>query len=222
MITASELAGRAVIDIETAEKIGSIEKLILDPEGKRVAGFIVAKGASFPGNKERTVVPASTVRAIGPDAVTIRREVAADTDITYLESLPRGSDVIGRKVITDDGRYLGKVDDVLIESADGRIFGYVLADHKGKGKHPYLPADANLRAGKDLIVVSGDAMKYEWQTDTPETPTTYHWSDAVDMAGGPTPWVKSDTEVGDPEFSRETGPYVDPGHTGRETNPRVR
>src|SRR5713226_9481507 len=162
MIRATELAGRAVIDIDAAEKIGTIEKLILDPEGKRVAGFVVSK-VGFPGNREQTIIPSSAVHAIGPDAVTVKRDAVAADDIGRLESMPRGSDVIGRKVVTEDGRYLGKVDDVLIERADGRIFGYVLADYKGQGKRPYLPADSNLRAGRDLIVASEEAMKYEWK-----------------------------------------------------------
>src|SRR4051812_44884291 len=125
MIRASELSGRSVIDIDAAEKIGTIEKLILDPDGKRVAGFIVTRGGGFPGNKEHTTISASAVHAIGPDAVTVKRDEAGTTDTARLETLPRGSDVIGRKVVTEDGRYLGKVDDVLIEREDGRIFGYV-------------------------------------------------------------------------------------------------
>src|SRR5881392_705426 len=74
MIRATELAGRPVIDINAAEKVGTIEKLILDPDGKRVAGFVVTQGGRFAGNKEHLVVPASAIRAIGPDAVTIKRD----------------------------------------------------------------------------------------------------------------------------------------------------
>ena len=219
MIRATELSGRAVIDIDAAEKIGTIEKLILDPEGKRVAGFVVSKGAGFPGTKEHTTVPSSAVHAIGPDAVTVRRDAVAAADIGRLESLPRGSDVIGRRVITEDGRYLGKVDDVLIERADGRIFGYVLADHKGKGKHPYLPADSNLRAGKNLIVATEEAMKYEWKED--EVPTTKRWSDPMPAAfGDDAAWIRRDSDT-ESDFSKEAGSFVDQEHTGRETNPRV-
>jgi uncharacterized protein YrrD len=163
MIRASELAGRAVIDVDAAEKLGTIEKLILDPEARRVAGFIVTRGGRFSGNKAHTTIPSSAVHVIGPDAVTVKQTETASTEISRLETLPRGSDVIGRKVVSEDGRYLGKVDDVLLEGDNGRIFGYTLADHRGDGKHPYLPADANLRAGKDFIVTSESAMRYEWK-----------------------------------------------------------
>jgi uncharacterized protein YrrD len=194
MIRASELAGRPVIDIDAAEKMGTIEKLILDPDGRRVAGFVIVQGGGFPGNKEHTTIPASAVHAIGPDALTIKRDETGSADIARLEALPRGSDVIGRKVVTQDGRYLGKVDDVLIENVDGRIFGYVLTDHKGKGKHPYLPADANLKAGKDLIVASESAMRYEWKDE-----------DAPARPGG---WTDPMTFSDEPGVSRETNPRV--------------
>jgi len=183
-----------MVDIEAAEKMGTIEKLILDPDARRVAGFVIVTGGGFPGNKERTTVPASAVHAIGPDAVTVKRDEAGADAITRLEGLPRGSDVIGRKVVTEDGRYLGKVDDVLIEREDGRIFGYVLGDHHGKGKHPYLPADANLKAGKDLIVASESAMRYEWKNE--------------DAPGRPVGWTDPDTFNGEPGVSRETNPRV--------------
>ena len=177
MIRATELAGRAVVDIDAAEKIGTIEKIILDPDGKQVAGFVVTRaGSSLPGNRSQSLVPAAGVHAIGPDAVTIHQTAIAGTDMGRLETLPRGSDVIGRKVVSEDGRFLGKVSDVLIDRADGRIIGYQLADHTpsskweelfGKDKKkrrdaPYLPADAKIRTGRDLIVASEDAVSYDW------------------------------------------------------------
>ena len=210
MIRASELAGRPVVDIDAAEKIGTIEKLILDPNGRRVAGFVITRGGGFPGNKERVTMPAASVHAIGPDAVTVKRDAAASADIGRIETLPRGSDVIGRKIVTEDGRYLGKVDDVLIEGEDGRIFGYVLGDHKGKGKHPYLPADANLKAGKDLIVASESAMRYEW-TDQKDSAATGRWNDPLNFSEAPGIWSRRDAD--------ENYETADP--PSRETNPRM-
>jgi sporulation protein YlmC with PRC-barrel domain len=201
MIRATELSGRAVVDLDAAEKLGTIDKLILDTEGRRIAGFVVTRGSGFPGNKEESVVPASAVHAIGPDAVTVRQGAVAGTDIGRLESMPKGSDVIGRKVVSEDGRFLGKVSDVLIERETGRIIGYLLADHKPGKKFedlmdrkkrrdlPYLPADANLKAGRDLIVASEDALKYDWTDDDTSKgdadPSAGRWedSDVVPTAG---------------------------------------
>jgi sporulation protein YlmC with PRC-barrel domain len=177
MIRATELAGRAVVDIDAAEKVGTIDKIILDPDGRQVAGFVVTRtGSGFPGSKAQTLIPSSGVHAIGPDAVTIRQSAVTAGDITRLETLPRGSDVIERKVVSEDGRFLGKVSDVLIDRVDGRIVGYLLSDHtpgarfeemfgndkKKRREAPYLPASANIKTGRDLIVASEEAVSYDW------------------------------------------------------------
>ena len=185
MIRATELSGRAVVDINAAEKIGTIDKIILDPDAKHVAGFVVTRaGSSFPGSKGHVLIPSTGVHAIGPDAVTIRQSDVAGSDTGRLETLPRGSDVIGRKVVSEDGRFLGKVSDVLIERADGRIVGYLLADHtpgskfeelfgkdtKKRRDRPYLAADANIRTGRDLLVASEDAVSYDWTDEDEDAP----------------------------------------------------
>lgn len=181
MIRATELSGRAVVDLDAAEKIGTVEKMILDSDGRRVAGFVITRhGSGFPGSRDHALLPSSAVHAIGPDAVTIRQGDVAVSDITRLETLPRGSDLIGRKVVSEVGRFLGKVSDVLIDRTDGRILGYLLAEHSPGGRFeeilgrvrspremPYLPADAKLRTGRNLLIASEDAVKYDW-TDEDE------------------------------------------------------
>jgi sporulation protein YlmC with PRC-barrel domain len=190
MIRATELAGRAVVDIDAAEKIGTVDRMILDPDGQCVAGFIIARhGSGFPGTRDHVLLPASAVHAIGPDAVTVRQSVVAGSDMARLENLPRGSDLIGRKVVSEDGRFLGKVSDVLIDRTDGRILGYLLAEHtpgsrfeemlgsnRNPREMPYLPADAKLRAGRDLLVASEDAVNYDW-TDEDEDVAAEHAGD---------------------------------------------
>ena len=175
MIRLTSLGGRAVIDLDAAEKLGRIEKVILDPDGRQVAGFVVSRGSSLFGGGTDTTVPASAVHAIGPDAVTVR--VIADRQPEgALEGLPRVSDLVGRKVVSEEGRFLGTVDDVLVDESDGRIIGYALEGHSAAGKvgellggdrkdpgsAPYLRADANLRAGQDLIVAPEGAISHDW------------------------------------------------------------
>jgi sporulation protein YlmC with PRC-barrel domain len=192
MVRATELAGRAVIDIDAAEKVGTLDKLILDPDGRRVAGFVVTRsGSGFPHSKDQVLIPAASVRAIGPDAITIKQSTVGVNDVGRLESLPRGSDLIGRKIVSEDGRFLGKVSDVLIDRTDGRIVGYLLSDHtagkrleemgKDSKRMPYLPADAKLKSGRDLIVASEDAVRYDWTEEEEEM---------TDHPGGGTPMNK--------------------------------
>ncbi len=212
MIRATELAGRAVVDIDTATKVGTVDRMILDPDGGRVAGFVISRhGSGFPGTKDHALLPATAIHAIGPDAVTVRQSHAAADEIARLETLPRGSDLIGRKVVSEDGRFLGKVSDVLIDRVDGRILGYLLSDHAPAGRFqemlgkdrkeremPYLPADAKLRAGRDLLVASEDAVNYDW-TDEDDDVAMEHGTPA-------SRWGHVPPRAADPDELKRTGP----------------
>lgn len=214
MIRAKELGGRAVVDVDAAEKLGKIDRVVLDPESRRVAGFVVSKGSSIFNNDADLVIPASCVHAIGPDAVTVRRTAGLDAGAS-LGDLPRVSDIAGRKVVSDQGRLMGTVDDVLIDEHDGRIVGYALSgdgidnklrnvisgvsgDRKEPTRTPFLRADANLRAGKDLIVAPEDAVSFDWEAiglregvhhvDTPP-----RWEPAPPSTGAAaTQWLRDD------------------------------
>jgi uncharacterized protein YrrD len=168
MIRANELVGRAVVDMDAAERLGHIKEIIVDREGHHVAGFVVARGESIFGGGTRRTIPASALHVIGPDAITIRGSaIKQNTD--DLKSLPRVSDIIGRKMVTQSGRLLGSIGDVLIEREDGEIVGFALSEGAksklesifgGEKAHVtcYVRADADLQVGNDLIVVPDDAL----------------------------------------------------------------
>jgi uncharacterized protein YrrD len=168
MIRANELVGRAVVDMDAAERLGHIKEIIVDREGHHVAGFVVARGESIFGGGTRRTIPASALHVIGPDAITIRGS-AIKQNPDDLKSLPRVSDIIGRKMVTQSGRLLGSIGDVLIEREDGEIIGFALSEGAksklesifgGEKAHVtcYVRADADLQVGNDLIVVPDDAL----------------------------------------------------------------
>jgi uncharacterized protein YrrD len=169
MIKGSQLVGRAVIDMEAAQRLGRIKEIIVQNNGERVAGFVVVHGETIVGTGgTRRTIPASALHSIGPDAITVRgsalKERASD-----LEGLPRMSDVIGHKMVTRSGRLLGSIDDMLINGADGTIIGYVVGEGvrnklenifnpQRSRVHGYVRADADLQVGNDLVVVPDDAL----------------------------------------------------------------
>ena len=170
MIKASHLLGRAVIDMEAAERLGKIKEMILQRDGERVAGFIVVHGETIVGTGgTRRIIPASALHSIGPDAVTVRGSAMKDRSPGDLDNLPRMSDVIGHKMVTRNGRLLGSIDDVLINGADGTIIGFAVGEGvrnklesmlnpQRSRVHGYVRADADLQVGNDLIVVPDDAL----------------------------------------------------------------
>ena len=168
MIKGSQLVGRAVIDMEAAERLGKIKEIIVQRDGERVAGFIVLHGETIVGTGgARRTIPASAVHSIGPDAMTVRG--SSMQELAELDNLPRMSDIIGHKMITQSGRLLGVIDDMLIDRADGTIVGFVVGEGvrnklenifnpQRARVHGYVRADADLHVGKELIVVPDDAL----------------------------------------------------------------
>jgi len=168
MIKGSRLIGRAVIDMEAAERLGKIKEIIVQRDGERVAGFVVGHGETLVGTGgKRRMIPASAVHSIGPDAMTVRG--SAIQELAELDNLPRMSDIIGHKMVTQSGRLLGVIDDMLINRADGTIIGFVVGEGvrnklenifnpQRSRVHGYVRADANLHVGKELIIVPDDAL----------------------------------------------------------------
>jgi uncharacterized protein YrrD len=168
MIKGSQLIGRAVIDMEAAERLGKIKEIIVQRDGERVAGFVIVHGETLVGTGgKRRAIPASAVHSIGPDAMTVRG--SAMQELAELDNLPRMSDIIGHKMITQSGRLLGVIDDMLINRADGTIVGFVVGEGvrnklenifnpQRSRLHGYVRADASLHVGKELIVVPDDAL----------------------------------------------------------------
>jgi uncharacterized protein YrrD len=168
MIKGSQLVGRAVIDMEAAERLGKIKEIIVQRDGERVAGFVVVHGETLVGTAgKRRMIPASAVHSIGPDAMTVRG--SAMQELVELGNLPRMSDIIGHKMVTQSGRLLGVIDDVLINRGDGTIVGFVVGEGvrsklenifnpQRSQVRGYVRAEADLHVGKDLIIVPDDAL----------------------------------------------------------------
>ncbi len=167
MIRASELRGRSVVDVNAGERLGTIDDVILDPAGRQVAGYVVSERPGLLGGKE-VIVPGSAVHAIGPDAVTVRRGEQSDAETGRLGPLPRLTRVTGRKMVSESGRLLGTIHDILLADDGMGVVGYALGSGSGGGlgnllgrdkdQQRYVRADSDLRVGYDVIVVPDDAV----------------------------------------------------------------
>ena len=91
MIRASGLYGRAVIDLDTAERVGEVDEIIVDPYGPGVAGYVVACDGSMFRRKKRIIVPIDAFHAIGPDA--LKHHFHGSTGL-HLRDVPRLSPLL--------------------------------------------------------------------------------------------------------------------------------
>ena len=151
-----DASGLLVITRDSGKKVGKVEDLVLDRQGSRILGILVDEAGWF---KEAKVVPWSSFRVIGLDAVIIDEEASAKkaSEVPEMsEVLEEGNVLVGARVATTDGRELGKIEDFYFDPETGVVRGFELSGGKGRS---FLPTPASFQAGKDVALVDPSAVE---------------------------------------------------------------
>jgi uncharacterized protein YrrD len=148
-----EIVGKPIVSAATGQKLGAVADLLLDESHHSVVGLIVRDGWI---SAER-VLPYDDVQTIGPDVVIAKSAGELVDRRRWRErAVPaaRASRFTGRRVVTEGGRILGTVSEVLIDEQTGRVDGYRIAGRKGPlAPHSLLRAVEDVRVGPDALVV---------------------------------------------------------------------
>ena len=110
-LTWSELKGRAVIDIMTAKRVGSVDDLVLDRQTYQIVGLKFKSGLFSAAQ----TVPAHSIKGVGDDAITLQLEKEdqpASSDEPTPQNLPALSQVIGNSVVTEGGKHIGEITNI--------------------------------------------------------------------------------------------------------------
>ena len=162
-----KLIGRPVVSVETANKLGHINDLIVEPLTGRLAGFCVARF-----DETSALVSVIDVHGIGPDAIMVERdESLVLAAASPLAELPRAkTNLIGVKIITEHGQLLGKISDlhlcllkdpVLIYEVRASIFDKLL----GHALYVSASLGSALAADRSALVINGAPDKLENQLE---------------------------------------------------------
>lgn len=152
----TDLIGKPVVSFDTGEQFETIKDLVFDQVNNQLLGFVVDEGGWFSGAR---VLPLTRVQALGQDAIIVpdkRAVIAADTEETFRRILDRNNILKGTKIVTTDGRDLGKLTDLYFDEQTGAVEGYeasggVFADAvSGKS---FIPAPHALKIGEDVAFV---------------------------------------------------------------------
>jgi sporulation protein YlmC with PRC-barrel domain len=117
---ARELKGRSVLDVVEARQVAKVEAVVVDPEVRRVIALRV--------EGDRPLLPIESVRALGPDAVTVEGADVLRLPQPGVEqrAVDESLDPLGRLVLADDGTELGTVDDLEADD-DGTLRSLTVA-----------------------------------------------------------------------------------------------
>lgn len=124
----SEAKGRQVVSTSTADTVGKVHELVVDPATRTVLALELKKTDS--GDTLRY----TDITAFGEDAVTVTgadKITDAGEDVAAL--LGKGHHVLGKRMLSSAGVELGTVKDVEFSPESGRVTALHLDDGEVSG-----------------------------------------------------------------------------------------
>lgn len=157
LLRASELIGRSVVTL-SGDLVAEIKDIVFDRTGGRIAGFTLRNPGLF-SRARKDALPWGGVHGAGRDAVMVPDETVF---IAAKELAPRKqarkADVLEDRVLTDNGRDLGRVVDVVLHGGASslEVVGYEVEASEAlgtAGRRVLIPLpDTVAVSGENLIV----------------------------------------------------------------------
>jgi len=158
--TGKQLIGMPVIALADGENKGAVHDVIYSPGEGRLLAFTVTRGGGLFSSGDTFLLDAQSLHALGEDAITI-------TDDTVLQPLGGGSDVrtyeeqagepvLGKRLMTENGKFLGAIDDVLVDRQSRRVVAYEVSGglvHDMMKGQTDVPVDHIISIGHDVVIV---------------------------------------------------------------------
>lgn len=161
MLKGSDIIGKPIITYDTGKQIEKVTDVIFDHNSNYILAFLVSDSGWFNTAK---VIPIEDVHAIGTDAVIVKWKfavVAAKKIREVKKILDRNHVLKDTRVMTTDGRFLGKMIDLYFDERNGQIEGYEVEG--GMFAHPetgrsFVPAPQTIRIGVDVAFVPPETV----------------------------------------------------------------
>jgi len=157
LLRAMDLNGLPVVTIDGGEAVADVKDVVYSAERGTLLGFTLNKRGFLKGPM-KAVLAFSDVAAIGRDAVMVETDAAVTQGGEALADVVEessGRNVRGDDVLTDAGKRLGAVVDVVLDVANGEIVGYELTGDKALQAHAGRPMLVPLPATR---AVSGTTL----------------------------------------------------------------
>jgi sporulation protein YlmC with PRC-barrel domain len=154
--------GLPVITMAEGKQVGRVDDLVIDPERKAVGWLRLHSGGMGILGGERLWVSTAAVHAMGEDVVTINAEADARTPEEAPEALAlvkAKREIIGNKVITENGERLGEVRDYEFNPDTFALTSLTVPPGMNVvGEILTIAGDKILTIGEDVIVVAADVV----------------------------------------------------------------
>ncbi len=112
----SQAKGHQVVSTNDADTIGKVDGFVVDTGTAKVVALHLKK---TPGDGD--LLSWADLKAFGTDAVTVE----SASLLAKASDAAKGQDVVGSRILTEDGEELGEVKDVEFDTADGSVTALV-------------------------------------------------------------------------------------------------
>ncbi|MGH3795462.1 MAG: PRC-barrel domain-containing protein [Pseudonocardiaceae bacterium] len=163
LLRARELTGRPVVTLD-GELVAEIKDVVFERAGGQIAGFTLRNPGLFSRSRKDSL-PWDGVHGVGRDAVMVADEtvlVASKELATQQES--RKGNVLDNRVLTDNGRDLGRVVDVVLQSGTSlEVVGYEVEASEAlasAGRRVLIPRPATVAVSGENLIVPATAAEF--------------------------------------------------------------
>jgi len=151
--------GTAVISLADGKKLGSVDRVLLDPVHKEIVGFTFVHGGGLFGGKTSALIEITDVHAFGPDPVMVRDASVVHSDLAVsgkCDGLVDLEDLLKREVVSDGGAILGKVASIRFGEQSHQLEALEVAADAPEGRRE-IAGDTVMSIGEELVVVADAA-----------------------------------------------------------------
>lgn len=155
-INALLLPDMQVYSVMEGAAVGRVKEVIIDPDEKRLLALAVDMGGWY---HDVRVIPAGKISTVGDDIIMVDEKQAAvpmPNLPKIVEQMKNPCNIIGARVISEDGSFLGKVEGFYLERNSGVISRVELCGGLlGRlwGGKSSLTAEHIVTLGSDAVVV---------------------------------------------------------------------
>jgi sporulation protein YlmC with PRC-barrel domain len=134
--------GRKVVSRADATELGAVSHLLVDAQRRRIDAVVIGRG------KRAQLVDWAQLTGFGPDAVMVGDENALrpPADNRERAAVDGQLELVGKRILSERGNELGKLDDVTFDAATGALQDLVIGDR-------LVPAGTLLGSGSYAAVL---------------------------------------------------------------------
>lgn len=160
LLRAGDLAGRPVVTL-AGDRLAQIKDVIFDRGSGDLLGFTLNNPGFF-SRSRHDALPVGQVHGIGDAAVMVAdAEVTAPADSLASAAEREGGNVLADRVLTEDGRDLGKVTDVIIDplAKPPDVVGYQIQTATDN-RRVLVPLPATLAVSGERLIVPSEVTDF--------------------------------------------------------------